>query len=185
VNLKAWIARLTTAFGALAPRERLLVGSAGGLLAIALLYVAVVNPILGAIARTASRREAAEQEVRVMMRLRREYDSLQSRLTDVEHRIQTAPRGNLRTTLENLAREASVNVKSMEPQAAPPGDRYRESKVEVALEQVNLVQAVDYLDKIQGSDQVLSVKSLRMRQRPDNQELLDVTFAVSSFEPLQ
>ena len=185
MNLKEWIARLTAAYGALAPRERLLVGAAGGLLAIALLYVAVVNPILGAIARTASRREAAENEVRVMTRLRREYDSLESRLADVERRIQTAPRGNLRTTLENLAHEASVNVKSMEPQAAPPGDRYRESKVEIALEQVNLVQTVDYLDKIQKSDQVLSVKSLRMRKRPDNPELLDVTFAVSSFEPLQ
>jgi type II secretory pathway component PulM len=185
VNLREWIARLTIAFGALAPREKLLVGGAGGLLAIALLYVAVLNPILGAIARTASRREAAEQEVRVMARLRREYDSLQGRLADVERRIQTAPRGNLRTTLENLARDASVNVESMQPQAAPPGDRYRESKVEVALEQVNLVQTVNYLNKIESSDQVLSVKSLRMRKRPDNPELLDVTFTVSSFEPLQ
>ena len=185
MNLKAWIARLTAAYGALAPREKLLVGSAVGLLAIAILYVAVVNPIAGAIARTASRREAAEQEVRVMTRLRREYDSLQGRLTDVERRIQTAPRGNLRTTLENLAREASVNVESMEPQASPPGDRYRESKVEIALEQVNLVQTVTYLNQIESSDQVLSVKSLRMRKRPDNPELLDVTFTVSSFEPLQ
>ena len=185
MRLKEWIARLAAAFGALAPREKLLVAGAGGLLAIALLYVAVVNPILGAIARTASRREAAEQEVHVMTRLRREYDSLQSRLADVERRIQTAPRGNLRTTLENLAREASVNVESMEPQAAPPGDRYRESKVEVTLEQVNLVQTVDYLEKIQKTDQVLSVKSLRMRKRPDNPEVLDVTFTVSSFEPLQ
>ena len=185
MNLREWIARLSAAYGALAPREKLLVGSAGGLLALALLYVAVVNPILGAISRAASRREAAEQEVHVMARLRREYDSLQARLADVERRIQTAPRGNLRTTLENLAHEASVNVKSMEPQAAPPGDRYRESKVEVTLEQVNLIQTVDYLDKIERSDQVLSVKSLRMRKRPDNPELLDVTFAVSSFEPLQ
>jgi type II secretory pathway component PulM len=185
VNVKEWIARLTAAYGALAPREKLLVGAASSLVAIALLYVAVLNPILGAIARTSSRREAAEQEVRVMTRLRREYDSLQGRLSDVERRIQTAPRGNLRTTLENLARDASVNVKSMEPQAAPPGDRYRESKVEVALELVNLVQTVDYLDKLERSDQVLSVKSLRMRKRPDNPELLDVTFTVSSFEPLQ
>jgi type II secretory pathway component PulM len=183
--VKDWIARLRTAFTALAPRERLLVGAAGGLLVLALLYVGVVSPLLGAIARTGSRREAAEQELRVMTRLREEYDALNRRLSDVERRIQQSSRGNLRSTLENLAREASVNVESMEPQAAPPGDKYRESKVEVTLEQVNLVQTVNYLHQIESSDQVLSVKSLRLRKRPDNPELLDVSFTVSSFEPLQ
>ena len=183
--MNEWIARLRNAFTALAPREKLLVGSAGGLILLALLYVAVVNPLLGAIARTGSRREASEQELRVMTRLRQEYDGLQGRLSDVERRIQQSPRGNVRTTLENLARDASVPIESMEPQAAPPGDKYRESKVEVTLEQVNLVQTINYLHAIEKSDQVLSVKSLRLRKRPDNPELLDVTFTVSSFEPLQ
>jgi type II secretory pathway component PulM len=50
------IARLRTAFLGLAPRERMLVGTAGGLLALALIYVAVVNPVLGAIARAGDRR---------------------------------------------------------------------------------------------------------------------------------
>ena len=183
--MREWIARLRAAFTGLAPRERLLVGSAAGLVAIALLYVGVLNPLLGAIARTGDRREAADQELHVMTRLRREYDGLQGRLADVERRIQTSPRGNLRSTLENLARQASVAVESMEPQASPPGDRYRESKVEVALEQVTLIQTVNYLHQIESSDQVLSVKSLRVRKRPDNPELLDVSFTVSSFEPLQ
>jgi type II secretory pathway component PulM len=183
--VNAWITRLRAAFTALAPREKLLVSSAGGLVLLALLYVAVVNPLLGAIARTGTRREAADQELRVMARLRHEYDGLQGRLADVERRIQESPRGNLRSTLENLAREAQVAVESMEPQASPPGDKYRESKVEVTLEQVNLSQTVNYLHQIESSKQVLSVKSLRLRKRPDNPELLDVTFTVSSFEPLQ
>lgn len=183
--MRDWLARLRAAYGGLAPRERLLVGAAAGLFGIALLYVAVVNPLLGAVARTGSQREAADQELHVMTRLRREYDALAGRLAEVERRIQTSPRGNLRSTLENLARQASVTVESMEPEASPPGDRYRESKVEVALEQVTLVQTVNYLHQIESSDQVLSVKSLRVRKRPDNPELLDVSFTVSSFEPLQ
>jgi type II secretory pathway component PulM len=183
--VKDWLLRLRAAYAGLAPRERMLVGAAGGLFAIAFLYAAVVNPVLGAVARTGSQREAADQELMVMTRLRREYDGLAGRLAEVERRIQTGPRGNLRTTLENLARQASVTVKSMEPQAAPPGDRYRESKVEVALEQVTLTQTVNYLHQIESADQVLSVKSLHMRKRPDNPELLDVSFTVSSFEPLQ
>lgn len=179
------IARLRAAFLGLAPRERLLVGGAGGMLLAALLYVAVLNPLLGAMARAGDERAAAEQEARVMEKLRREYDALQVRLASVEQKIRSSPRGNLRSTLEIMASQAAVKVESMEPQASPPGDSYRESKVEVALERVTLAQLVNYLHKIEGSDQVLSVKSLRVRKRPDTPELLDVTFSVSSFEPLQ
>lgn len=180
-----WLARLRSALSSLAPRERLLVLSAGGLLALALLYVGIVNPLLGAIARGGERAEAADQELRVMMRLRREYDALQGRLASVEERIQSSPRGNLRSTLETLASQASIGIESMEPQAAAPGDQYRESRVEVALERVTLAQTVTYLHQIEASQQVLSVKSLRIRKRPDNPELLDVSFSVSSFEPLE
>lgn len=183
--MREWIARLRAAFAALAPRERLLVSTAAGLVGVALLYVAVVLPLLGAISRAGQHREAAEQELKVMTRLRREYDALETRLADVERRIQASPRGNLRSNLENLARQASVAVESMEPQASAPGERYRESKVEVALERVTLSQTVNYLHQIEASPQVLSVKSLRIRKRPDNPELLDVSFTVSSFEPLQ
>jgi hypothetical protein len=159
--------------------------SAGGLLALALFYVAVVNPLLGAIARTGDRAEAADQDLRVMARLRLEYDALASRLASVEQRIQASPRGNLRSNLESLASQASIRVESMEPQAAAPGEQYRESRVEVALERITLAQTVNYLHQIEASPQVLSVMSLRFRKRPDNPELLDVSFSVSSFEPLQ
>ena len=72
----------------------------------------------------------------------------------------------------------------MEPQASPANDRYRETKVEVGLKQVSLPQTVRYLHEIEETRQVLSVKALRIRTRVDQPELLDVTFTVSSFEPL-
>ena len=106
------------------------------------------------------------------------------RLAAVEQRIRSESRGNLRTTLESLASAASVKVESMEPQATPENDRYRETKVEVGLAGVTLPQTVNYLHEIESAPQVLSVKSLRIRTRPDKPELLDVTFTVSSFEPL-
>jgi type II secretory pathway component PulM len=182
--VRDWIARLRAAFLGLAFRERLLVGSAGGLLGLALLYVVVVNPMLGAIARAGERRESAEQEAHVMLRLRREYDALEGRLASVEQRIRSSASGNLRSTLESLASQASVKVESMEPQPAAPGEAYRESKVEVTLERVNLAQTVNYLHQIEASPLVLSIKTLRIKKRPDNPELLDVSFSVSSFEPL-
>lgn len=182
--MKAWIERLRVAYVGLAPRERLLVSVAGGLVVLALLYAAVVMPLLGVVSSVGTRRDTAEQQLRAMTRLRRDYDEVAGRLAEVERRIEAGARGNLRTTLESLASQAQVKIESMEPQASPANDVYRETKVEVALKEVTLAQTVGYLHEIESSPQVLSVKSLRIRSRPDESGLLDVSFTVSSFEPI-
>ncbi len=176
--------RLRAAFEGLSGRERLLILVAGGLLLVGLAYAVIVRPILGAGDAAQMRLTTAEQELQAMRRLRREYDDVSQRLTAVEQRIKSGSRGNLRTTLETLARDATVKVESMEPQASPSNEAYRETKVEVGLKNVTLSQTVSYLHQIESAKQALSVKSLRIRTRPDKPELLDVTFTVSSFEPL-
>jgi len=180
---KLWT-RAWTAFQNLSARERLLVGSAGGILLFGLLCFGIVMPLLSASDRVAARADAAEQQLGALVRLRREYDDVQGRLANVEQRVRSEARGNLRTTLELLASRATVKVESMEPQASPANDAYRETKVEVGLTGITLPQTVTYLHQIETAPQVLSVKSLRIRTRQDKPELLDVTFTVSSFEPL-
>jgi type II secretory pathway component PulM len=180
---KPWT-RAWTAFQNLSARERLLVGSAAAVLLLGVLWFGVVMPLISAKDRVVARADAAEQQLDVIVRLRRDFDDVQHRLASVEQRIRSESRGNLRTTLESLASRASVKVESMEPQATPANDRYRETKVEVGLTGVTLPQTVNYLHQIEAAPQVLSVKSLRIRTRPDKPELLDVTFTVSSFEPL-
>ena len=118
-------------FGNLSARERILVAAVGVLFTIALATFGVVRPLLG-IGDGVDRKLAdAEQQLQVVQRMRREFDDVDGRLSAVEERIRKGPRGNLRTTLETLARQASVKVESMEPQASPAHDRYRETKVEV------------------------------------------------------
>ncbi len=182
--MKELWSRLTAAFGNLSQRERLLVSSAGILTGVAVIYFALVVPVLAIGDRAADRLDTAETAYAVMTRLRADYDDVQQRLQGVEGRIQRGARGNLRTTLENLAQKSMVMVESMEPQTAPANDRYRETKVEVGLKGVTLPQTVAYLHQIESADQLLTVKSLRIRTRADKPELLDVTFTVSSFERL-
>lgn len=176
--------RAWTAFQNLSSRERLLVGSAGGILLFGLFWFGLVMPVLSVSGRISARADAAEQQLGAIERLRREYDEVQGRLASVEGRIRAEERGNLRTTLEALASRSSVKVESMEPQASPTHDRYRETKVEVGLREVTLAQAVSYLHEIERTPQPLSVKALRIRTRQEKPEFLDVTFTVSSFEPL-
>ena len=176
--------RLRGAFNGLSARERVLVWIAIGLTAVIVIYFSVIQTARGLRVNAEYRLNAAEQQLRVMSRLRREFADVNERLISVEQRITDGSRGNLRTTLESLARTSLVTVESMEPQATPSNDRYREEKVEVGLQEVTLSQAVSYLHQIESSEQVLSVKSLRMRTRKDKADYLDVTFTVSAFEPL-
>jgi type II secretory pathway component PulM len=180
--VREFVSRLTAAFRNLSPRERMLVSSAGILAGVALAYFALVVPVLAIGSRASDRLGAAETEYQLMKRLRTEYADVQQRLRGVEGRIQRGSRGNLRTTLESLAQKSFVIVESMEPQAAPSNDRYRETKVEVGLKGVTLPQTVSYLHEIESSGELLTVKSLRIRSRADKPELLDVMFTVSAFE---
>ncbi len=176
--------RLRAAFDDLSDRERILVSIVGALFVVLFFYFGVIQSSLGLRSDAQYRLSQAEQQLAVMSRLRREFDDVNERLTSVEKRIQASSGGNLRTTLETLARSSNVKVESMEPQATPSNDRYRETKVEVELKQVTLQQTVSYLHQIENSEEVLSVKSLRMRTRQDRPEFLDVTFTVSIFEPI-
>ena len=182
--MNGWLERIRAALARLSPRERMLTLTAAGAVALLLVWLLVVSPVLSLADRVGSRVAQAEQQLRVMQRLKHDYEEVHRRLADVEQRIQSGPRGNLRTTLESLARQAAVKVESMEPQASPSHTAYRETKVEVGLRDVTLAQTVNYLHQIERAPQVLSIKTLRMRAQQSASDLLDVTFTVSSFEPL-
>ena len=167
----------------LAPREQVLVGGAVGSLALALLWFALIQPVRSVVQNAESRVATAKQEVDLSVQLKRELDAVGAELRLVEGRVQQGPRGNLFTILETFAAQSAVKVASVEPQAAPNHDRYRERKVQIILKEVTLAQTVNFLHRIESADQLLSIKSLRVRTRADQSDLLDVTFSVSSFEP--
>ena len=175
--------RLRTALGSLAPRERLLLGGVAATLLLALLYLAIAMPALASLRRSETRVVSAERDLELARRLRVDLGEIQGQLAGVEQRIREGPKGNIFTTLEDLAKKSAVKIESMEPQAAPANDRYKETKVQLVLKQVTLAQAVSFLHGIESAPQLLSVKSLRVRTRSEQKEdLLDVTFTVSSFE---
>jgi general secretion pathway protein M len=180
--MKEQLERLQLAFANLSSRERILLMAVGSLLIIMLIYFGGVQTLVGFREGAENRLVRAEQQLFVMSRMRREYDDVYDRLTAVEKRITSGKRPNLRTTLESLAKTALVKIESMEPQSTPSNESYRETKVEVDLKSITLAQTVRYLHQIETANEVLSVKSLRMRTRRDNPEMLDVTFTVSTFE---
>lgn len=181
--MRDWVQRLLDQWNQLAARERVLVSVAGAAFAVGLVWFGLLSPALARVDAARLRAETAEQELAAALRLRQELAEVEGRLAHVEARVRQGPRGNLFTTLESLASQSAVQVDSVEPQAAPNHDRYRESKVQLALKGVTLAQAVNFLHRIESAPQLLSVKSLRIRTNASKNDLLNVTFTVSSFEP--
>ncbi len=178
------VALIRAYFEDLTPRERLSLAAVGVALGLAIGWLGVVQPIQRARADAEMRIDSATSQIGLMVRQRAQYDEIAGRLRRVETRIARGPKGNIFTTLESLARNSAIKIESLEPQAAPAGDRYTEEKVQVVLKNVTLNQLSQYLSQIEGAPQLLSIKALRIRTRADKPKLLDVTFTVSSFEPL-
>jgi len=186
------LGRVQVIWDGLAPRERILVGIAGGALAIILVLFGIVMPVMAATDHAASSAENAKRQLAMMQRMRRDWDGLHVRLDAVETKIQASREGqNLLTLLASLANRAGVKPTSMEKRQSGESDQYEETKVEVSLKSVTLEQAVNYLASVESAAQPLSVKSLRIKRRPGRTrkstgktaDLIDVTFSVSAFKP--
>ena len=181
-QLLAW---LSTAWNGLSNRERTLVGAAVGMVAFSVLFLGIIQPIASLADSIENRVDAAEQQLLVMNRLRRQYDVVNAGLTKVEEQIRANhEQRNLLTLLESLAAQSSIRVDSMEERKAQEDEKFKETRVEVRLKSVSLRDTVTYLHAIESSDQLLTVKSLRIKNRTDKSNLLDVTFNVSTFDTL-
>lgn len=180
--MNEWLNRLRAWFDGLAHREKLLVAATLAVSAAVLIVVALVQPLLGARTAAAERAELAKQQYATVKELRARFDEVNGRLIGVEQQIKNGPQGNLLATLQDLAQQSAVKVDSIEPRNSPASPPYRETKLQVTLANASLPQVVRYLHLIETAPQLLSVKSLRLRTRTDQSDMLEVTFTVSSFE---
>ncbi len=168
------------------PRERQMLALMAVAVGLWLLYWLVQGLILAPMEgakRTIAAREVALRQMRI---LQSDYRRVQGQVSLLESQIRSGQQGNVLSMLEEMANEVQIKDKitSMDPRSTPPNDVYRESVIEVRLQQVNLKQLVDYLFKIENSGSFLKIKRLRLKTRSDDPGHLDVTFRVSSFEPI-
>jgi type II secretory pathway component PulM len=177
-----WLSRMRAWFDGLARREKLLVAGAGAATTLALFVALVVQPVRSARIAAAERAEAAQEEYASVREVKARFDEVSGRVASVEQRIASGPQGNLLATLQDLANKSAVKLDSIEPRNAPAAPPYRETKLQVTLVNTSLPQVVRFLHEIENAPQVMSVKSLRLRMRPDQPGMLEVSFSVSSFE---
>ena len=147
-------------------------------MAVVLLYLFVLSPFLGDLARKRDLIPKKERDLAEMKKLRDEYKEIQKQLQAAQEAA--AKRGPLLTEIENITKRANLSGKivSLKPQPGTKTEGFTESVVEVKLDNIALYDVVNYVYLLEKA--TLRVRKLAFKPRYDNPKLLNATFLVSS-----
>ena len=182
--MNSLLSRLMSLLRSRSTRERWLLAS--GLIAvlIVVVHMAIARPLQAEILRADAEVAGLETQWLRAIRMAGDLSRLQGALAAVEQRIEPGAKTNLFTLLEALAAQSGVKdqLDSMKPKQTSDNAGYPETRVEVSLKGVTLAQMVEFIYKIENAPSHLIIRSIRLKVRASDSQLLDVSFSVSSFE---
>ncbi|MFQ5515644.1 MAG: type II secretion system protein GspM [Myxococcota bacterium] len=181
--MSEWLERFRAWLRGRTPRERWGMVAVGCLATLGFVQVTWVSPLRARAAHLDSEIQRLEDQTELAARLVRNIRSLQAELEAVESSI-TEAQTDLLTLLQRLANESGLTegqIDSVTPRPTSPNPRYPETRVDVRLKGATLGQLVDFLYRIENADLHLIVRSLRITTRGRKEQVLDVSFSVSSF----
>jgi general secretion pathway protein M len=167
----------------LTPREKLLIVASAVLVAVWALFAFTVKPV---ITRMETLRRTIPEKQSELAKLRArsaEYVLLREHLANLQAKVALQDEGfELLPFLESLIGQCGLaeKVTKMKPYAVPLGSNYRQTIVEIKLDNVTLSQLVDFLWKVESSKALVKAKSLHIKKNPTNPDLLDSTFEIHS-----
>ena len=182
--MNALIERLRALLQKSSPRERWLMVLAGCIASLLAVQWFLTGPLRSELARSRAASERLEGDLQLAARMSRDIRQLRAELALIEARIKPGETTNLFTLLEGLAANAQIGdqLESIKPKQASGNERYPETRVEVSIKGATLRQTIEFLYEIESAPVLLIVRSLRVKSREDDSQLLDVSFSVSSFK---
>ncbi len=179
-----WIEQLRALVRNRSPRERWLMVLAGCVAGLLTVQWFLARPLRSELARSRAASERLEDDLQLAARMSRDIRQLRAELAVIEARIKPGETTNLFTLLEGLAGQAQIRdqLESIKPKQASGNERYPETRVEVSIKGATLEQTIQFLYEIESAPVLLIVRSLRIKSREDDSQLLDVSFSVSSFK---
>ena len=157
-------------------KKTLIVGAIAALIIV--LYAFVVSPLTSDLTRKRELIPKKERDLVEMRVLKDEYLEMNKRLQQAQ--AAAAKRGPLLTEIENLTKRANLNSKmvSLKPQIGVQTAAFKESIVEIRLDNITLYDIVNYVFLLEKDG--LRIKKLNFKPRYDNPKLLNSTILVSS-----
>lgn len=172
----------TGALGRLNPRERLLVGTFAGLLALTVVYLAVIEPVIEG-------RRTMERKIETLTRDIGAMENLAARIRRLEKDLgrKTAPTNASkdfslfsfvdRATAASVAAEA---IASMNPSRRKLPEGLEENAVELRLQDVALSELVGLLRQIELAEEPVYIKRLDLRRRYDDRSRFDAVIVAGA-----
>lgn len=162
-------------------RQKQLLFTAGGLLAILALGLLVIGPILRGRQRLELSIQHSEQRLQDLGRL----DQIYRQLLAENAKLAKSVRGRqhdftLFAFLEGLARQEGLKqqIEFMRPSVKPLSETYEEEQVEMRLKGVSLEKLIPYLYRIETSPEQVRIRRLTIRSQQRDQSLLEVSLVV-------
>jgi hypothetical protein len=157
-------------------KKTIIIGGAAA--AVILIYVYVLSPLTTDLVRKREQIPKKERDLTEMRILKEEYLEMQKRLQQAQ--AAASKRGPLLTEIENLSKRANVSGKivSLKPQVGVQTETFKESIVEIKLENITLYDIVNYVYILEQDS--LRIKKLNFKPRFDNPKLINSTILVSS-----
>ncbi len=153
----------------------------GGIAAVAIvLYALVLSPIMSDLSRKRDLIPKKEKDLVEIKELKAQYLEIQQQLQAAQ--AAAAKRGPLLTDIENITKRTNLSSKivSLKPQAGVQAEGFKESIVEVKLDNITLYDLVNYVFQLEKD--TLRIRKLQFKPRYDNPKLLNSTILVASAE---
>ena len=169
----------------LARREKFFVMAAVLFIAIFFLFQFLIFPFFTAKRKIQKGVQAKENALKEMVVLISEFKRYKNDSQGIKKVLGHRKRGfSLFSFLEKAAGDADVkeHIKYMKPSTSVGPDPYKESLVEIKLELVTLKQIIDYLYKIESTDNVVIVKRFSANENKKKTGYLNAILQVLTFE---
>ncbi len=162
----------------LEPRDKKILIIGGAVAGIILFYAFVFSPLTEDLSRKRGLIPKKERELAEIRVLSEQYLEMQRRLQQAQ--AAAGQRGPLLTEIENITKRAALSGKivSLKPQAGAQTEGFKESIVEIKLDNLTLYDIVNYVHLLEKAQ--LRVRKLAFKPRFDNPKLLNSTLLVSS-----
>jgi len=165
-------------------RERLIVTAGGAMVAAALVFLLIIDPLMATIDkldRQAKRKAKDSQELALIAQ---EYVIKQARIAKLEQRMPSPPaQFSLLAFMEEATTATQIRdrIVGMQPQAPIVIQGYQETAVDLRLDGVSLPQLLALLVAIEQAPYDVRVHHLQMKPKYDNPVNLDATLKIVTY----
>ena len=165
-------------------RERIVVAAGGVLVAAALAFLLIIDPLMATIDKLDRQAKRKAKDSQELAHVAQEYVVKQTRIAKLEQRMPNPPaQFSLLAFMEEATTTAQIrdHIVGLQPQAPIIVQGYQETAVDLRLDGVSLPQILALLVAIEQAPYDVQVHHLQMKPKFDNPVNLDATLKIVTY----